>query len=238
MAADRMRASSSANVMRRVITSAFLIGSLAALAACDAPSAPVDVPAYDPTQLTGGLHYRWKSGSTIAIYVDPTGAPPAGLLDAAVQQAMTAWRGVMQFRDVSFRTTSTPADADVILHASVAPLLIVTPPPCPYSFTGAGGYTYFCPAGTPLQPDTALTLALRSGGGRVKIDIRVDRARAASDSQFVAIVVHEMGHALGIGSHSDQPSDVMFGAPTITRPSARDASVLRWVLRRAPDMRF
>ena len=42
------------------------------------------------------------------------------------------------------------------------------------------------------------------------------------------IFVHEMGHALGLGGHSPDPSDVMYkSVGAATEPSARDRETLR-----------
>jgi predicted Zn-dependent protease len=68
----------------------------------------------------------------------------------------------------------------------------------------------------------------------VKVDVRVDRGRVDSEHAFRALVAHELGHVVGIGAHSDDPADLMFGAPSVLAPSARDARTLRYVLHQPP----
>jgi hypothetical protein len=212
------------------------LAALALLAGCDTPAATAESPAYDPTSLTGGLVYRWPVGRTISVYVDPTGAPADGSLRTAVARGTEAWRDVIHYREFAWRLVSDPSDADVIVHVSAAPLL-VEPTGCSYD-AGGGGYTYFCPSEGP-GVDTALTLPLRSGRpGRVKVDLRVDPARVNGQAGLVSLVTHELGHVLGLGAHSNEPADVMFGAPTATVPSARDARTLRYVLHQPADIRL
>jgi hypothetical protein len=211
--------------------------ALLAIAGCDSPVAfGEDRPAYDPTSLTGGLVYRWPTGRTIAVYVDPTDAPTDGSLRAAVEAATRAWSDAIHYREFGWRLVGDPWGADVIVHVSSAPLLI-QPTGCSYD-TGGGGYTYFCPSGG-AGIDTALTLPLRSGRpSRVKLDLRVDPARVNGQAGLVSLVTHELGHVLGIGAHSNEPADVMFGAPTAPVPSARDARTLRYVLHLPADIRL
>ena len=40
--------------------------------------------------------------------------------------------------------------------------------------------------------------------------------------QLTPILLHEIGHAIGLWGHSDDPKDVMFDTPTVEKPSFRD----------------
>jgi predicted Zn-dependent protease len=208
---------------------------LAFAAACSEASAPrVEPPAYDPTQLTGGLLYRWPTGATIAVYVDPTAVPTGVELATATLAGMQAWKAALGGSQFAFRTATSPADADVIVHVSAAPRLVAlagcAPPP-----DLAGGVTFLCPA-----RDSALTLPLLAGpgAGRVKIDIAINPAATSATHSLLALVTHELGHAIGIGGHSSDPADVMHAQPTVTTPSQRDIATLRWVVRQPADLRL
>ena len=50
------------------------------------------------------------------------------------------------------------------------------------------------------------------------------------------VVLHEIGHALGIGGHSAVDTDAMYAFPVVWSPSRRDALTLRYVLHRRPDL--
>lgn len=209
----------------------FLLVALLA-AACSEPAAPrLAPPAYDPTQLSGVL-YRWPSGHTIAVYTDPTAVPSGTNLGAMAGMAMSAWKVALDGSQFSFRTATSPADADVIIHVSAAPRL-VGPAGCAEPPAFAGGITFFCPAG-----DSALTLPLAAGGGHVKVDITVNPAATSATNPLAALVAHELGHAVGIGGHSPEPADVMHGSPAVSVPSARDITTLRWMVRQPIELRL
>ncbi|MHB1096549.1 MAG: hypothetical protein ACYC3F_10305 [Gemmatimonadaceae bacterium] len=209
---------------------------LALAAACTDAAAPrVDPPAYDPTQLSGGLVYRWPTGTTIAVFVDPTAVGAGVDLAGATSAGMAAWKAALGGSQFAFRSAATAADADVIVHVSAAPRLVglagcAEPPPF------AGGVTFFCPA-----RDSALTLPLVGGPGttgRVKVDIAINPAATNATNTLHALVTHELGHAVGIGGHSTDALDVMFAQPSVSLPSRRDISTLRWLVRQSIDLRL
>lgn len=204
-------------------------------AACTDAAAPrVDPPAYDPTQLSGGVVYRWPTGKTIAVFVDPTAVGAGVDLAGATAAGMAAWKAALGSSHFAFRTAATAADADVIVHASAAPRLVGLAG-CAEPPTFAGGVTFFCPA-----RDSALTLPLLGdpGTGRVKIDIAINPAATNATNSLGALVTHELGHAVGIGGHSSNALDVMFAQPAVSVPSSRDISTLRWLVRQAIGLRL
>ena len=207
--------------------------ALLVVSACSEPAAPrVDQPAYDPTQLTGVL-YRWPTGRTVAVFIDPTAVPAGTDLALATAGAMTAWKQALGGNQFAFRTATAAADADVIMHVSGAPRLVRLAG-CAEPPTFAGGVTFFCPAG-----DSALTLPLTGGAtGRVKVDISINPAATSAGNPLAALVTHELGHAIGIGGHSPDAGDVMFSAPAVSSPSARDITTLRWVVRQPIGLRL
>ncbi len=202
----------------------------AALASCDTPTASRPVAAYDPTTLTGGLTYRWASGTTVRVWVAGQETPAPFDLGIAVRRAMVQWNAVPQFAEFTLATAASAGEADLIVYdrEQPAPTLAGS---CTFDPRNAAGYTYFCPGGG--QPPRAERLRLTSDDMRsVSVVIRVDRGRASSQAALNALVAHEFGHALGIGGHSDEPSDLMFGLPTVESPGARDRATLRDVLGR------
>ena len=204
------------------------------VSACDAPTVASEGFAYDP-RLPGGQLYHWPIGAAISVFVDETNAPADADLRSAVLAAFEQWESVPRYRDFELRLVDDPATADVIIHHRDAPVLVETSA-CTYPEAGAGGVTFFCPteAGDALE-----RLPLLSGGpGRVTMDVRVDRSRVMSYPAFAALVSHEIGHVLGIGSHSPDAQDLMYGGVIqVTAPSERDAQTLRWVLRQRPTLR-
>jgi predicted Zn-dependent protease len=221
--------------MRRSFPLVAFVFAFVATAGCHDATAPgVEPPAYDPTQLSGGLLYRWPTGTTIAVYVDPTAVAAGVDLAGATASGMQAWKAALGGSQFTFRTATSPADADVIVHVSGAPRLVglascATPPDV------AGGVTFLCPA-----RDSALTLPLLAepGTGRVKIDIAINPAATNATYSLLALVTHELGHAVGIGGHSTDSRDVMYAQPSATVPTQRDIVTLRWVVRQPIVLRL
>jgi hypothetical protein len=203
---------------------------LTMLAACgDAPTAVPASFAYDPASLTGGQLYRWSSGTTVKVWVVPPLAGTGVDLASATRVGIAAWNAVPKPSRLSLELASTIHDAQVIVYDRGSTLPVVTSGNCEYDARNAGGYTYICPSG-----GRALIFPLSTGGSSVtSVVIRIDAGRFAQ-AQLDAVVTHELGHAIGIGGHSSDALDVMFGLPTVSTPSARDRQTLQWLLGQAP----
>ena len=191
-------------------------------------------PAYDPTTLTSGLFYHWDPGHEVTIFVDPNSAAPNTDLEAAVREGIAAWTTVGLLGEIRMRVVNDVHDADVIVHHSAATRLWQTEG-CDPIPTGAGGVTYFC-----VEEDfTAVELDLADGlDGRVKMDVSVNRGAVDTDEEFRAVVIHELGHVLGIGGHSNVLTDLMYGTPQRVTPTLDDIRTLRYVLAHPRDVRF
>lgn len=208
---------------RALMTSLLLLG-------CESPTVIRPDFAYDPTALTGGQLYRWSTGARVRVFVEPMGAGSVDLA-SAVQRAVSAWNAVPQAREFTLDVVTNRDVADVIVYDRSLPQPVVTGS-CPFNPSGAAGYTYFCPINgraERLRPlaSTVLTTA---------IVIRVDMTTTATQATLDALVAHEVGHAVGIGGHSPQSTDVMYTRPTVRTPTDRDRNTLRNVLGRAADI--
>jgi hypothetical protein len=207
-----------------------------ALAGCDLPLIETGTPAYDPATLTDGQIYHWPTGAEVMLFVDESSAPPEADLSRAVREAAAAWNAVGRLGEVRLGVTSNIRAADIIVHHALATPGVVTGECEPPAIFGSS-YTHFCPH--PSDPTRAIVFPLADGtGGRVKMLVSVNRGVVDSEDIFRAHVAHELGHVLGIGAHSPEPTDLMFGVPRRLTPSAADAQTLRYVLGQAPDIRF
>ena len=211
---------------------------VALLAGCsDGPSSPRLEPAYDPTELTNGLLYRWPTSATVRFHVSsPARMPVAGSTTSVatlVNNALAAWRPAAARGEVRTTVTERLDDADVVIYLAdeQSP---VNRQVCPFPPGSGAAVTTFC-----FQGDTAVTLPLlASATGRVKVSIRVDPARAATAAALQSFLAHEVGHSLGIGGHSPERTDLMSIFADAPRPTDRDLATLRYVLRQRADVEF
>ena len=218
---------------RHVVALALLV--TAAAAACDAPTATRPDAEYDPTTRSEGMVYRWENGRSINVWVDVGDTLANVDIGRAVRGAIGVWNDIPQFREFELRAVSDIGQAHIAVYDAARPRP-VEPGSCGFSPGGGRGYTYFCPSGTGT-PQRAERL--RTDGGtttQVTVLVRVDRSQVTSQNGYTALVAHELGHALGIGGHSDASQDLMFGLPTVSVPSFRDARTLRDVLGRRADI--
>ncbi|MEY4857215.1 MAG: hypothetical protein RLZZ97_2045 [Gemmatimonadota bacterium] len=211
------------------LTKQLVLATLIA-AACDHPTVVRPDFAYDPTQLTGGQLYRWSTGARVRVFVEPMAAGSLELA-GAVQRAVVAWNAVPQEREFTLDVVTNRDLADVIVYDRSIPQPVVSGS-CPFSPSGAAGYTYFCP----LNGRAERLRPLASTGLTTAIVIRVDMTTTATQAALDALVAHEVGHAVGIGGHSPQTTDVMYTRPTVRTPTDRDRNTLRNVLGRAADI--
>ncbi len=211
---------------------AALVGLIAcALVACDTPTATRPTFAYDPTTLSNGMLYRWANGQQLHVWADLADSTRAVNLGQSVRTAIARWNDLPAFAEFELVIVSNPADAQIIIYDRARPMP-VRAGSCAFEPRAAVGYTYFCATG-----GNAERLALASGApSRASVVIRVDDTLVAGQSRYDAIVAHELGHALGIGAHSSVAGDLMFGLPTTSFPTGRDAQTLQYVLGAPADI--
>ena len=197
---------------------------------CASPTVDGVAPDYDPTALTGGIVYHWPVGREIAVYIlGPAGVPD---LTTAVDIATARWQSALAYRELTFRTVDRIEHADIIVRDRAIASPVDAGDCGEVHPTGSPGSTVFCRTG----PVAAILPLVAGPLGRTKVLITIDVASTASSGALVAVTIHELGHAVGIGGHSPDPNDVMFAAPTVTRPSRADARTLRYVLHRPPTL--
>jgi hypothetical protein len=212
----------------------------AAASACDTPVMVVDDRGYNALAIVPFV-YHWSAGHEIAIFVDKRNEPAGVDLEAAVRAGIAAWEAVGLLGEVQMTVVPDVHDADVIVHhAEATSLVTIDTDVCPSAVDLGGGRTYFCILEN--ENSGALTvpiLPLNDGsGGHVKMDVRINLGAIGEPQFFNAIVAHELGHVLGIGAHSPNTADLMFGTPRVFVPSDDDAAALRYVLSRPAAARF
>jgi predicted Zn-dependent protease len=211
---------------------------LLVLTACEGPFIPATlVSEIYPFNLetTPSRIFRWQAGSRIRVFAAADSPDRGALLQQALSPAVRAWNERALYDDYQLVPVASLQDADVLLRWSDEPAPVDMSECEPVLSLAV---TTFC-----LRADDATKLAtfpfLHTGIGesRVRIVVTVLGA-AASDAQLtLRLVSHELGHVLGIGRHSDNAQDLMFGG-VLTRStlSARDAATVQTLYRTKPDI--
>ena len=166
--------------------------------------------------------FHWDRGAVVPVYVvhEQSGA---GDLRPAFRRAARAWRSAAVFGEVRLRETTDLGEARAVLRWHDAAGVLSTPMTCVGPVTGAASTL-----GCLNDPRDALRTWPRRDGEPSQVTYRVVIRRTDDQELLDRLVIHEMGHVLGILSHSPDPSDIMWAGPDLPpAPTARDRSTLR-----------
>lgn len=212
---------------------------LLAAVACDPPTIPgrdaTDI--YDFTLTTQPpLVVRWPSGSEIRVWIESgPAADRTGLLETAFAAGADAWNQHAVFAEYRLVRATRLDVADVVLTWSDVTPPVVTEE-CRPVVTQA--VTTFCVDGLSGTAPRLRPFPLRGGGvGNVRMLVTVLGGEAARPEFVNRLVVHELGHVLGIGRHSPERNDLMWRTdPVVDRPSSRDAATVQVLYHVRPDI--
>lgn len=191
---------------------------LAGVLACEAPG-PSSVEAehylrYVAFERRGreAVLLRWKRREMpLRIHLP---APPPGLVEEpegvreVVRRGVTEWAGVAGPGLPRFRFVGSAGEADIPIVWEESPSGDWYVAHCIYAQTSIAG---------------------RFGVERVLVTTRWRGERVPREILYL-VVLHEMGHALGLGGHSPHPGDIMYGERSDALPqglSPRDRETLR-----------
>lgn len=170
---------------------------------------------------------RWATGTQIRVFVADADATLQGALAAGI----AAWNQHALFGEYRLAATTELASADVVLRWSTEAGTV--------DFTGCfpvnpRAVTTFCAAGDDVRDGLAVFPRVDGGESRVKLLVTVLASEAANAD---VLVVHELGHVLGLMRHSDDARDLMYGQMIqVTRPSRRDVATLRLLYQMEPQI--
>ena len=187
---------------------------LAAAAACE-PTIPVRGCAgclYDfADTLTGDIFHWPASRQPVRFYADPRGAMP-GL----VMLGITAWEEQFLYGEFRGTVVADSSQADVIVSWSGGVPPDVPPDP-----------------GTPQDAcagETTNPAAVFADSSANVLHVMLFPKAGFSDAAVAAclrrVVIHELGHSLGLLKHSASSFDIMNATPTVTAPSAIDRNTI------------
>ncbi|MGH7520010.1 MAG: matrixin family metalloprotease [Gemmatimonadales bacterium] len=177
---------------------------------CSEIATPVRAPRY--LFDVGGEVFHWPADRLPVRYF----ADSRGSMASLVREGLGMWE--VQFLYGEFRgvlvTDSTAADVIVLWQDSV-------PPDVAPDTAGALGA---CDGVTTYQIDTTNAM---EGPIRVALLLRPGFTTAQIAACVHRVAAHELGHTLGILTHSPAPTDLMFDTPGTQIPTHRDRNTVQ-----------
>lgn len=181
---------------------------------------------------------HWPVGSSIRVWADPGDGPRAGMLADALAGAARGWNRAATRGEYRIAPVGRVAQADVVVTWSDA-AWPVDAARCPARADGSA-VTAFCASRREPGRLTAFPAVAdaRSPRGGVRMLVVVRATLAADPSHTERVLAHELGHVLGIGAHSSDPADLMWGGRLRTAaPSPADRATVRALYRARADLR-
>lgn len=197
--------------------------------ACETPTIPVspreeDLPydfrlrlpvGGDDTAGEDSLTFHWGLGAAVPVFVAESsdGARPS--LAEGLARAAAVWNRAAVFREVRLRETAELGQARVLLSWSDGPDLIRVPEGCVGPTTTGAASTRGCVVeerdeSGALLKRLAAWPRVDGGASEVRMVVTLSPRPETDAERARRLVGHEMGHALGILSHSPNPRDLMW----------------------------
>jgi predicted Zn-dependent protease len=149
-------------------------------------------------------------------------------LPSHVQQGIEQWEAVFLYGEFSGTVVSDSSAADVIVRVGIAPK-------GGFSITRlASGMAPECQGATDVELAVSGNPILRPI--RIYVDPRFAPGTAGLDECMALTTTHEIGHALGIFNHSQDPADLMYADPVVSTISGRDRSTAELAYHTPPTL--
>ncbi|MGH7464628.1 MAG: matrixin family metalloprotease [Longimicrobiales bacterium] len=215
-----------------------LLAALLPIGACEGPTVPPNTPAdiYDfRLATTPPSVLRWPSGTRVRVHVAGAAGERHDLLSSAFTSGAAEWNRHALYGEYELVRSAGVADADVVLRWSDEPSP-VDMSTCPPDLAIA--VTTFCLDAEdaarlhrfpPVGPDSA--------AGNVRFVTTILGTQAGHPMTVERLVVHELGHTLGVARHSLDVQDLMTaGIPTRSTLSARDIATVQILYHTRPQI--
>ena len=149
-------------------------------------------------------------------------------LASHVQQGIAQWEAVFLYGEFRGALVSDSSAADVIVRVGIAPK-------GGFSITRlARGMAPECQGATDVEVSPAGSQIARPI--RIYVDPRFAPGSPGVDECMALTTTHEIGHALGIFTHSPDPGDLMFANPVVSTISSRDRSTAELAYHTTPTL--
>ena len=168
-----------------------------------------------------GDTFHWPADRIpVRYFVDPRGALPR-----LVRNGLSAWQDQFLYGEFRAVVVADSTAADVIVRWQDT-----VPADVPPDTTGALGA---CDGVTTYVLDSTKTM---TGPEHVALRVRLGYTLPQIAECFRRVVTHELGHSLGILSHSPATTDLMYGTPAIETPTERDRNTAQVLYHTPPTI--
>jgi len=194
-----------------------------AIAVLTAGCSDIIPPSRTPRYLAdaAGDMFHWPADRIpVRYFVDPRGALPR-----LVHNGLSAWQDQFLYGEFRAVVVADSTAADVIMRWQDS-----VPADVPPDTAGALGA---CDGVTTYVLDSTKTM---TGPEHVSLRVRLGYTLPQIAECFRRVVTHELGHSLGILSHSPATTDLMYGTPAIERPTERDRNTAQVLYHTAPTI--
>ncbi len=168
-----------------------------------------------------GDTFHWPADRIpVRYFVDPRGALPR-----LVRNGLSAWQDQFLYGEFRAVVVADSTAADVIVRWQDT-----VPADVPPDTTGALGA---CDGVTTYVLDSTKTM---TGPEHVALRVRLGYTLPQIAECFRRVVTHELGHSLGILSHSPATTDLMYGTPAVESPTDRDRNTAQVLYHTPPTI--
>ncbi len=170
------------------------------------------------------LSFQWpREYAPVRIWVNPSSR-----LRPYLTTAISAWEEALIYGEWRGVPVSDSASAEIVV--------VNSPPPA-----GGGGSTSLASMAPQCRGEFTYYAEMDTREVELPVFIyvwsRVLETDPALDECYRKTLIHEMGHAIGIFSHSSDSRDIMYGDPVVDRISERDRATAELVHHRIPTLR-
>ncbi|MEO5509322.1 MAG: hypothetical protein ABIV28_00840 [Longimicrobiales bacterium] len=216
-----------------------LTSGAAFISACESPTLPprstTDV--YDFRLRSDTFHiFHWPAGTDVRVFIYATKPARVDSMAASFERGAAMWNAYSLFGEYQLVRAQTIDEADVVVRWSddLAP---VDDSECSPTFSS--GVTTFCIDdldATPLRLATFPPLPAAPGAEGVKMLVTILASQATIPGRIDRLLAHELGHVLGIGQHSLNRNDLMYGDPVVDVLSRRDIATVQVLYHTTADV--
>lgn len=242
----------SGRVSRRRVHAGLAVGLAAVLAlaaGCDSPTIPGREAPYDfrlQDFMSGDSWVlRWEKGQTIRVYVaDGEDQEATALLEGAFREGAETWNRAVLFGEFRLEQADRVEDAHVVLMWSTA-TSPVDVRDCPPTLDGNRAVTAFCVSDHGEQPVCSAPtrrlcpyplLPHGAGPSQVRMVVAVSMTMTDEPARLRRLVAHELGHVIGIATHSRNRADIMFAGVEVDTLSVADRATVHVLSHTPPDI--